>query len=238
MTTAQHTTTFGAAVCLAVAGLAFTAHAQTYLGALTWEADDGTGWTAGRLVTGADSVRVRLLAAWDPPNPAYAFAGCQFDAVVTTAHADIVSDAARPFFMSRGSTQTLAITRFGNDIKIDDRRDTMPPGLGTRGVFPGQLVEQFAGWPPPTHENPVSLFEFTLTFDGVAGSRFINSLYIAPSGGNTTDHVMRIYTTTAGAQMNPSTTTFPLEIVIVPAPGGIALALVAAAGLARRRRRA
>lgn len=228
------------AACVAAFALACaapSADAQTYLGSLTWEANDGTGWQAGRMETTAASVRVRFRAAWDPPNPDYYFAGCQFDAVVTTSdsHTDVVSDAARATSTRWASVQTLAVSRFGNTIKVDDVRDTMPPGQGTRGVFPGQLVEAFD---PQDHSNPINLFEFTLTFDGVAGTRHVNSLYVAPTGGNTTDHVMRIYTTFTGQSMNPSTTTFPLEIVYVPGPGMLGMAGVGAGFVLNRRRRA
>lgn len=222
---------------VALALAAVSAARGQYLGTLTWEADDGTGWTAGRLETSAQSVRVRLRAAWYPAEPALYFAGCQFDAVVSgDGRDDVISDFDRTVPMKKGATQTLVATRFGDVVKIDDRRDTMPPGQGPRGIFPGQLVEQFAGWPPPTHDNPVSLFEFTLTFDGVAGERRVSSLYVAPSGGNTIDRVMRIYTNSSGAQINPSTTTFTLDIAYVPGPGGAALAGVALAFAVRRRR--
>jgi hypothetical protein len=224
------------AAALAVLGSACSAWAQIGLGTLTWEVNDGSGWTSGHLVTSEPAVMVRLVAAWTS-NAGYAFSGTQFDALVTSdsTDADLASQFERVFPFNRGLTQTLIATRFGNTLKIDDARDSSPPGQGPRGIFPGQLVEGFGD--PFTTANPVAIFQFRLTFDDAPGPRVVSSRHVAPSGGNTVDRVMRLYTTSTGASNLPSTTSFPLEIVYVPGPGASTLTLVAAGGLARRRRR-
>jgi len=225
---------------IALAGLAAAASAQG-TGTIGYQVstDGGTTWQNGtvNVPQSQTSVMVRIQASWSADNNMYAFAGSQFDVVVSGASAgDNVANAARPFPTDKGATQTIVATRFGNQIKIDDARDTSGPGLGTRGVFPGQLVEQFAGT-NFSSANPINIFTFTLNLDGTAGLRSFSNLYIAPSGGNTTDHVMRVYTSSSGGQNNPVTTTNGGGVnVVVPAPGALALLGLGAIATGRCRR--
>ena len=225
---------------IAIAGLAAAASAQG-TGSIVYQvsADNGATWNNGTIDVDQSqtSVLVRIQASWSSDLNMYAFAGSQFDAVVSGAGAgDSVSDATRPFPTGAGSNQTIVATRFGNEIKIDDVRDTSGPGAGTRGVFPGQLVEQFAGT-NFTSANPINIFTFKLNLDGTEGLRSFRNLYIAPSGGNTTDHVMRVYTSSSGGQNNPVTTTTGGGVnVVIPAPGSLALLGLGALAAGRRRR--
>lgn len=221
-------------------GCASAALAQLGNATITWEADDGRGWTSTRLETTAPSVQVRMRVEWDQrPTTGNAFAGLQFDAV-TTGPADAldnVSNARRLYPFDRASAQTLSVMRFGSSLKIDDSRDTLPPGTGPRGIFPGQLAPGF-GDTNFTTSNPVSVFAFSLQFDATPGTRRINSLYIAPSGGDTVSRYLRLYLpNTGGAQNTPSTITLPLDIVYIPAPSGTLLALTAGAMALRPNRR-
>lgn len=226
---------------VAVAGLAAAANAQVGTANVAYEVSDdgGATWNGGLTETVASSVLVRIRASWSDDAGMYAFAGAQFDVVVTgvggAGAGDTVSNAIRPGTTSGGSAQTIVATRFGNQIKIDDVRDTLGPGAGTRGVFPGQLVENFAGT-NFSNANPITIFQFELNLDGSIGDRDMSSLYIAPSGGNTIDRVMRIYTSPAGAQNTPSTTTRGATVRVVPAPGALALLGLGGLAIARRRR--
>jgi hypothetical protein len=219
-----------------ICGSASTALAQLGTGTVTWEANDGSGWTSNRLETTAPSVEVRMKAAWSADvDFGFGLAGIQFDAVVTspTEASDTVTDARRLPRFDQGSFQILTASRFGNQTKIDDSRDTFPPGLGTRGIFPGQLAPNF-GW--NDRSNPALVFSFRLTFDTTPGTRTINSLYVPPTNGDSVSRYMRIYTNGNGAQNFPNTTTLPLDIIFIPAPGPAALAAASALLLTRRRR--
>lgn len=226
---------------VAVAGLAAAANAQVGTGLVVYEVSDdgGATWNGGLVETVASSVKVRILASWSSDADMYAFGGSQFDVVVTgvggAGAADTVANAMRPWPTNTGSAQTIVATRFGNQIKIDDARDTLGPGAGTRGVFPGLLAQNFAGTNFST-ANPLTIFEFDLNLDGSIGDRDLSSLYIAPPGGNTIDRVMRIYTSPTGAQNTPSTTTRGATVRVVPAPGALALLGLGGLAIARRRR--
>lgn len=225
---------------VAVAGLAAAANAQVGTGLVVYEVSDdgGATWNGGLTETVASSVLVRIRASWSDDAGMYAFAGAQFDVVVTGVSGAGAADNASNFArISNGvsSAQTIVATRFGNQLKIDDARDTLGPGLGTRGVFPGQLVEQFAGT-NFTSANPATIFTFQLNLDGSIGDRELSSLYIAPPGGNTIDRVMRIYTSSSGAQNMPSTTTRGATVRVIPAPGALALMGLGGLAIARRRR--
>lgn len=226
----------------ALAGAAAVANAQDVgIGKFTWEVslDGGATWAGG--VVDIDpsnaSVLVRARALWDGTNGMYAFAGAQFDALVTTASPN--GDTAGNFVrISNGvnTAQTIVATRFGNVLKIDDARDTLGPGLGTRGVFPGQLVENFAGT-NFTSANPVTIFQYELFIDHTDETdRLLSETFIAPSGGNTIDRVMRIYTSPTGGQNTPVTTRNNAVLRYIPTPATLALLGLGGLMVGRRRR--
>lgn len=226
-------------IALILASGASTALAQFGTATITWEADDGRGWTSTRLETTAPSVQVRMRVAWGAASEVgYMVAGVQFDALIQSPRGalDSVANPLRPGWFAGGSAQTIVATRFGDALKIDDSRDTLPPGVGSRGVFPGQLVEAFGG--PYDRSNPATVFTFRLDLDTIPGTRTINSLYVAPFNGDTISRYLRLYTSPSGAQNRPNTTTLPLEIVFIPAPSAAMFAsLISFAICGTRRRR-
>lgn len=224
---------------IAVAGLAAIANAQTGTGSVVYQVstDGGATWAGGNVQVQPSqaSVLFRAVASWDGFN-AVGFAGTQFDSVISNAGAgDAVANPTRPGTTSGGSAQTLVATRFGTQIKIDDSRDTAAPGAGARGVFPGQLAQQFAGT-NFSSANPLVIFQFQLNLDGTEGTRSVNNLYIAPSGGDTVSRYMRVYTSGTGAQNTPTSTTTGASVEVIPSPGALALLGMGLAAAGRRRR--
>ena len=227
----------------ALAGAAAVANAQDVgTGKFTWEVslDGGATWAGGvvDIDPSNQSVLVRARAMWDGTNGMYAFAGAQFDALVTTANSngDTAGNFVRPGTVSGSGAQTIVATRFGNVLKIDDVRDTLGPGLGTRGVFPGQLVENFAGTNFST-ANPITLFQYELFIDHTDESdRLLSEAFIAPTGGNTVDRVMRIYTSPTGGQNTPVTTRNNAVLRYIPTPATLALLGLGGLMVGRRRR--
>jgi hypothetical protein len=184
---------------LLVAG---AARAQTGHATWTWQvsADAGMTWREGRVevFTTQPSVLVRCWIDWeDDQLSAYAFAAAQFDAVVDHAGAaDFVRALTRPYPMDHGSNQTLVVTRYADLIKIDDSRDTLGPGVGTRGIHSGQLVEVHSEGNFTT-ARPLSIFEYELVLDGTPGSRVISDLYTrSPSG--CIERAVRVYLSPSG----------------------------------------
>lgn len=209
-------------------------------GSLTIEAsrDGGTTWERGTIDIGGryDPLRIRFRSDW-ADNIGFAFAGAHFDVVISNAGpGDVAFDPVRPGTFASGSSQTLVASRFGSTIKIDDSRDTAPPGAGGRGVFPGQLAQAFAGT-NFTVGRPVTIFEFSFTPDASFNSRLIDVLYVLPSGGpqppipNT-----RIYTSSGGAQRSIVAVTNTLNIIDTPTPGVSGILGLSAIVLTRRRR--
>ena len=220
---------------IVLAASAATSFAQLGNGDIWYEASlDGQFWQRGYLLTGFETptnVYVRLRASWSGDAGMYAFAASNFDVQITDAEQDTVSDMLRP--RPFGSVaQTIAATRFGSTIKIDDSRDTLAPGQGTRGVFPSQLAQQLAGT-NFTSANPVTIFQFTLTMNQTSIRR-ITSLYVPPTGGG--DPVpMRVFTSPRGSQNNPTTITHAITIDnYTPAPGPTALLGLWGAAASRR----
>lgn len=233
-----------AAILLVVAG---SASAQVGSGSLTWEASADGGGTWARDISvepGARSVLVRCVAAWSDDGGMYAFAGAQFDAIVGTQgpRQDTASGFVR---ISNGvsSFQNIVATRFGEQLKIDDERDTLGPGMGNRGVFPGQLAQQWAGTNFTT-ANPVPIFTFELHLDGTPGDRSIFMRFPwGPMG--MPEASMRIYTTPVGGQnllrcegsteWNCQQLSVRNAVVrVVPGPGAAGVMAVGLIGLRRR----
>ena len=114
----------------------------------------------------------------------YAFAGARFDAVVAAGSgglADSASGFLRPFPLAHIVPQAIVASRFGAVLKLDDSRDTLPPGDGTRGVSPSQGKEIMGDPRFFTTANPISVFEFTLELDGSTGTRSLSEFFLPPS---------------------------------------------------------
>lgn len=231
----QHTSVSAAVVAAFL--FAAPAMGQIGTGTLTLEASrDGITWTRGEfdLARNYAPVRIRMLAEWSS-NAGYAFAGAQGDIAISNAgSADEVTEMIRPGTFASASAQTIVASRFDTTIKIDDSRDTHPPGAGFRGVFPGQVAENFAGT-NFTRGQPVSVFEFTFTPDASGGVRVFTYFPVLPSGGDPQRYI-RIFTSPIGAQNTPLATLNGLRIVDIPTPGSVGLAF-AVCVLALRRQR-
>jgi hypothetical protein len=188
--------------------MAASAHAQFVYGTWAWQisADEGQSWRGGMVdALPGQTLRVRALVGWDVVEGGpYAFGASQFDVAVAgpPGNADLVELSTAPGQgrISRGvsSNQTLVVARFGDTIKVDDSRDTAPPGWGNRGVYPGQFIEMYAG-SNFTRDNPVSIFEFTLVLDATPGTRRVLDYFIAPPTG-CFERSMRLYVTIDGTE--------------------------------------
>lgn len=224
-----------------VIALHAAAAVQVGTGEIWYEASDdgGSTWVRDYLLTSQSrpSVLVRLRATWSEHAGMYAFAGTQFDISISNAGSDTVVNPRRPWPFHTGSAQAVVASYFGDTIKIDDSRDTLPPGSGTRGVFPGQLLQDFAG-SNFTTANPTTIFEFELHL-GDQTIRTLTSYYILPPGHDPTNpRVMRVYTSPGGMQNTPVTITHGMIIDnYTPAPGGVLLGALAGAVMSVRRRR-
>lgn len=217
-------------LCPIFMGLPAAALAQT--GSLTWQANDGSGWTSGSLVTDSPTVRIRLLAEWDIDSEYTAFGATQFDGRISTdfVAADTIADFGSGFDPFNRQAFPVA-TRMGTVLKLDDRRDSLPPGQGPYWTRCGQVPEAFQ-W--VVFDNPLDILSFTITFDGVPGTRTIDLIPGLITGGNTIDRVMYIYIDRVGNRVFPLTTISDLRITYIPTPG--ALPLLALALIPRRRR--
>jgi hypothetical protein len=218
-----------------------TASAQSYIGTgfFEWQvsADGGQTWQAGDVVvpSAQQFVSVRAFVGWSS-DAGFAFTGAWFDVTVTgsggVGAGDVVDSFSRGR-MTSGSNQTIVPQRFGDVLKIDDSRDTLAPGQGPRGVFPGQLTPQF--WSPEfTTANPVMVFTFRLSLDGTLGRRDIASLFIAPTNGNSVDRFLRTYMPFGGINQ-PLMTFAPASVTVIPAPAAVGV-MFGVLAVGRRRR--
>ncbi|MDX2148706.1 MAG: hypothetical protein SFZ23_14430 [Planctomycetota bacterium] len=210
-----------------------SALAQVGTATFTWQAsaDGGQTWQSN-LIEVDQSVRdfrVRGWLDWST-DAGVAVAATVFDCSVhTTSAADFVQNPSRREPFNSFPPQTLVSTRFANTIKIDDSRDTDPPGVGTRGVTIGQ------GWAdsgfPHTSERPISLLDFSLRLSGELGDRSVISefLWLDPND-------VYIYVSRSSRTNVPHTTTVPLTIRVIPAPGAAAFMTFGMLAAARRRR--
>ena len=223
---------------VACAGLCASAWAQIGTGTWKWEvsADGGATWGSGLVEVPPDQqdVRVRAVAAWSADAGGW-YARAHFDIVWDSraGDADLVTyiERYRPF---EGFAQNLEWRRFGAVIKIDDRRDTLPPGEGEFGVYSAQLPPGFG---IPSTANPAALMEFRIALDVTPGDRVVSSIFLPVlPHGNTTDRVFAVYTTREGLTNFPLITIHNATVRVVPSPGG-ACTLLATALLTRRRTR-
>ncbi|MDX2146783.1 MAG: hypothetical protein SFZ23_04610 [Planctomycetota bacterium] len=196
---------------------------------------DGTTWAEGvRDVSRGATVLVRNRVSFDVPG-AIGYAGSQYDIEIrNTGPGDIATDLVRPTPFDF-APQTVVARRFGTSIGIDDSRDTLGPGLGTRGITPGQGVAAFS--PNFSYANPVTIFTFALTVDQRLGQRDFRITNTNPTGFPL-DRMIRVYTNPNGGQATPFTTVdMSTRInVVIPAPASLGVGLVAIGVCARRRR--
>ena len=215
------------------AGLAF---AQPFSATLAFEAstDGGTTWRGGLVEVAPDPVTlmVRVRADWTP-EAGYAFRTTAFDvAIYECGEGDIASSFTRPIPFN-AINQTIGASRFGTTIKIDDVRDTFPPGVWVYYIFTGQVAQDFN--PEFNGDRPVSIFEFEVHLDGTAGDRTVDALV---QRNNFNVPVSWVYTTPRGDAVSMPTVVSPLTVRVVPGPGAAAFAMGLLVLARRRRRRA
>jgi hypothetical protein len=231
--------------CVSAAVLAFaaaTCSAQVGTAFFEWQVstDNGTTWTSGETTVPQtqQSVRIRAWSGWSA-DAGYGFSAARFDAIVSGAGvSDTIESFAIPRSLANASNLAfLQVQRFGNVIKIDDRRDTLAPGLGTRGVNVGQGREDTFD-PPFLRDNPVAVFEYVLRLDASLGTRTISESFLAPNrpGGNTTDRVLQIRVGLLFVDNLPLVTRRGASITVIPAPGVLGLTSFALVYNSRRRR--
>jgi hypothetical protein len=198
-----------------VAGLAGVLVATPALaqGWLTIEAsaDNGATWTTQYLEVGSGqgAVMVRVKADW-VPELGYALSQARFDLMVRDARpGDAASDFVRPPPFTK-FPQSIVASRFGSTIKIDDSRDTLPPGAGQRAIYTFQDPEfrnaEFCS------NRPATVFSCELTLDGTRGVRVIDAIILL-SLDDTLD--MYVWTDFSGGYRILECTDNPLTIDVV-----------------------
>lgn len=220
------------AACSALIALSWTSMAFGQVGTawLTWQAsvDGGTTWASGQVdAVPGTQVKVRGLVDWSA-DAGYSLSACSFDAVVRgslgAGGADQILDPRRPFPLDFVN-QTLEATRFGDLIKVDDSRDTQPPGLGTLAIRSSQPAEDLGQ--PHTNARPVSVLDCTLALDSSLGMREFSSLWWTTPTGQQRILLWRS-PHAQDLQNTPEAIMRPLQINVVPSPPGM-LALGAGA---------
>ena len=206
---------------------------------VSWQVsqDEGHTWHGGTVEI-ADPfahVRIRAIGDWYYPG-AYAFASVSMDITITCADMsgenDSVTNAAPLAPFDAFQAQTYVATRFGHVMKIDEIRDTLPPGMGPRWVRCYQLPQNSN--PNFSTAQPAPIFEFALQLDGTAGTRVVD--HVNPRLPGEGEVGPLLYTTPEGGLATPPTILRgPLNLVVIPAPATLTLLLPLLA-LHRRRR--
>lgn len=227
------------AACSALIALSWTSIAFGQVGTawLTWQAsvDGGDTWTSGQVSAAPGTrVKVRGLVDWSA-DAGYSLSACSFDAVLRglsgSGGADQILDSRRPPPLEFVG-QTLEASRFGDLIKIDDSRDTQPPGLGTLAIRSSQPAEDFGQ--PHTNARPLSVFECTLALDSSLGMREFSSLWWTTPTGQQRILLWRS-PHAQDLQNTPEAIMVRLRINVVPAPAGMWVVGASAMLLARFR---
>ncbi|MDX2146785.1 MAG: hypothetical protein SFZ23_04620 [Planctomycetota bacterium] len=229
----------GACVVVVLGAFAWSAQAQGTARVWLESSLDQQHWIEGeRDVAQGATVFMRLRVSIPEsglPAPSIGFAGFTADLWVENAGSgDRVLDIVRPapFDFPR---QTLVATRFGNTIKLDDSRDTFPPGMGVRGISAGQGVAAFT--PKFSSANPVTVLTFVLTVDDQVGPRGFDIQHqISPIEPPPPVRWVRYYTTPNGAQgVAFAAEQFDARINVIPAAGSEIVTLFApVVGVSRR----
>lgn len=208
----------------------------------TWQGstDGGASWEEGSVSAAPNSsVLMRSVVAWSAvPHTGHAFGTVRFDVAVSdSGEGDAVGGMGYGPY-GTGVPSTVAATRFGSTIKIDDVRDTLPPGLGGRTVQPSQLTPQIEY--PIDLRNPAPVFYFRVDVDGTEGTRTVSAIFAPPvPGGNDIDRFVFLYYDVGGANNLPlSTYGGHFAIRVVPSPGGCGVVVFGVVwGCSRRRGR-
>ncbi len=209
-------------------GVSCVAVAQAPFANLYWEASDGGAWTRNQLTTTQQNIQIRLVGEWGGFG-AVCFGETVFDATVSSVRdGDAAINSARQgrFIWN---PQTLAVSQFGNIIKIDDDRDLDVPGLGTRGVDCVQVHPGFGN--PVDQSNPAILFAYQLSMADTPGTRVVSSIPVPidATGAN-------VFLWSGGGVLRATAPVFGVDVTYVPTPGCLALLTPASLLLVRRRR--
>jgi hypothetical protein len=209
-------------------------------GLATWDWEvslDGQTWNRGLVEVPREqqSVEVRAQCRFDQETPNFYFGGSLFDGIVEgVGVGDTISNIQ--FGTTLFNAADVAVSRFGNTLKVDSASDSLPPGIGPRWLSPVQ--------PHPItprqndFSNPFEMFSYRLNLDGTAGVRDIGAVFrtVVPPGvpsglyvavyewGNTTNTYYQALT------VNPA------SVRVIPTPSACLIPALAYACLTRRRR--
>ncbi len=220
--------------------VAFAARAQTSA-AFRWQAsaDSGVTWHDDALDVpqGQASVLVRARVSWSPAPEFSAFSGVAFDGVINDAGpSDGVGSIRRMQLGVLSTSAQLGTLRFGSTIKIDDLADMQPPGAGTGWVGCGNGLGVGITF---SLDHPVTVFDFVLNLDGTPGTRTVTEVLRPLPGSANPIAIYADWRQLPGPPdiLRPPTTSYPIAITVLPAPGAIALLALGGVVAARRRMR-
>lgn len=226
---------------LSLALTAKCAFAQSGTGLFQWQvsADNGATWQSGNLQVSESqpSVRVRANVSWNAPGIAFAIAG--LDVVVEglegAGSADSITNILRPpTFLDGTPTNRVSVQRFGNLLKIDDSRDTSPPGTGPSTLWLIQTFNEIS----LNRDNPITILEYTLILDGSLGTRRLSEIFFTTTNGyrDNINRLFDVYTSRFTYNM-PTSTRLGASVTVIPAPGASFFAAFGTVMIAARRRR-
>jgi hypothetical protein len=199
--------------------------------------DGGTTWRTGFVEApeSQQSVLIRGHIQWTPMQNVV-FASVNFDATVRTrgrVAADITDQYASEEFNWMYGVRAFSATRFDDVLKVDRFDDLEPPGVGRGGIMPGQLAPNMGS---PIGSNPISVFQYRLTLDGVAGEREIGGLFRTAETGSVVS-LWGLWGGTNYTSRRLPTTVTEVTLRVVPAPGAAAILCLCGGWFAQRRRR-
>lgn len=214
--------------------------AQPIAARAAWQVSpDGVVWTDDLEVDSSHTtVYVRLRVTFIAPPERAHFGAMFFDATVRSPSpasgdfADRDLPAHVPRWLYYSNPPPIVTGRFGDMLKLDDSRDTLPPGQGPHWIIPS-LPFGFLG-----SSNPADVFQYRLLLDGSVGDRFIDAVF-HPS--TLPDHMVGLwYLRDDGAwTITPAPTDYYTAVVrIVPAQsalGPLLLGLCLRLGHGKRR---
>lgn len=188
------------------------------------------------LTTPAIDVRFRYQFTPEtaaPPTRRY-LGGAWYDAVIREAGAGDM-----PVMISRETTarwtQTVAPSRFGSTIKIDDSRDTDPAGQGPYNVTSWQSNPSLGDL--KDFSNPITLLSFRYNLDGTAGARTFDAIFEGRDRFAAPNSFAFTYLETNSGSVNFAALTWsPMTVMVVPTPGAAVVVVAGMCVLVRSRR--